>query len=1507
LENFDRFVKGINKELTPVGYFDTRKSKSKFRKKDGFDVSEASKSLETSVNQNIESGGIAAYYVKEDDGTTTKYNVIGAKEGKIDIDGIGKLNASDIVRSKTAYIRSVAGAQTQTKGAPTTTTPALQNAINLVNDVKSGTFAADTNSIDRLNNVAKENGIEVTPAMTPDDIVSELNKVVTKAAITPAQTAIPTGREVTPLPIKFEEISEGHKAFGQGLDKLVQDNAITPDGANLIKEIFRDTTPDVLLKASDIRTRENLRALGKYSKEVIQGKDKTPLRSWITLRKDLANETLIDPTNEPSLVFLHEYGHFAFDNVLNDTERQQVQDIYNKLKGEGKLVDYTKKGFAENDFNIKYLSKNPQEFMAQSFAEFVITQKNDNPTLQTILQKVYNSFKKALQRVAGRATTTEAQLLAPILEKMRIGREVAPAQPTATQPTTEQPVLREVAPGTYEYAGEIIEFEKADEKATSGTSIKDKVATFFKQTGLSEYAKRMEPRFLRFFGLGNRTPQLQRIIENIDAYTKRLAFQAKTISGRLKDAADKDNFNYNENKEQINKALITQAEGPSEAQLRDIEEISQTAGTNAGAKWLNDNLTQAERNNLEASNLEPSEWLTTNKSEEQARKYQYAIARAEKSARTLAVSEIRTANLNRSYQEAAAALNALPPNLKEEVLRARAELEAIYGKTIKGGVIPYGAKVTIGDKETDVEIAEIFWIQDNKAFADKIKQDPDKILALTRSMQSMYINNRIAEIKRENLQDGKLLTDDEARQIAEGEMSLAKAEEVAMSYINAAVNNPNKAFQNIIVPALKLTPDQALLGPAKILKDVVNKLSDPEIAYQQLVLNVAEQISFTQGFNRMKELGLAQGWIIDPAKGAVPEGYVLIDKSSIPALSRTFKGLYLDPIFVKEIQDTYQQQGDVGGFLRTMIGLNGMSMAAQTVFSAPRGYIRNFFGNSFIFFATGNYDLTQLGKELDVIASIVRQKGNPEVLNQINRLQELGVLDQNIDTNMIQNQIKIAKAGEAGILSKTLNAENSKKLLDWVSRAYNAGDNVWKLATFRLEEKTLNEAYKNGIPAEVAETQATLMPGTPEYKAKIEELAADRVKDSMVSFNRMNALGRLAKKPGYQSLMASFIGFTSEMIRIAHTNVRVAIKDINSGNDVLKRAGYRRLAGTMAAHSSIVALGFMMKDMFGIGEEEEEAARRTLAPWDKNATLLWWRDKDGNLNYFNTSFINPYSMVSADPIRAALTSWKDNDEKGVKALGKAMVSGLEQTFGGYVEPQIFTKAAAELAFNRKGDAQIYNPESSATEIASDIGSHLGDVLLPATIRQAKGLARAIGGEPDKQGKVTAISPAIVNFLFARSATVNPETAFRSRMFELNRRLRDSAKILTSEVKTKGRIDDEDVIASWNNANDSRYKVMSDAAKFYRDGLTLGVDPKKLDEVMKEAVISAEDTRAIKRGYIKPYSVSKNTLSQIPPERAQLLRQVMSESEPRPFRESGELNDAPGLEQKKPSQLGKDFI
>jgi hypothetical protein len=70
--------------------------------------------------------------------------------------------------------------------------------------------------------------------------------------------------------------------------------------------------------------------------------------------------------------------------------------------------------------------------------------------------------------------------------------------------------------------------------------------------------------------------------------------------------------------------------------------------------------------------------------------------------------------------------------------------------------------------------------------------------------------------------------------------------------------------------------------------------------------------------------------------------------------------------------------------------------------------------------------------------------------------------------------------------------------------------------------------------------------------------------------------------------------------------------------------------------------------IYDVSREEIEAARRYVAKWSKNSTLVPTRDKDGNLEIIDFSHLNAYDTL-VRPIQTVINSVQsgDTDKEGI--------------------------------------------------------------------------------------------------------------------------------------------------------------------------------------------------------------------------------------------------------------------
>ena len=567
------------------------------------------------------------------------------------------------------------------------------------------------------------------------------------------------------------------------------------------------------------------------------------------------------------------------------------------------------------------------------------------------------------------------------------------------------------------------------------------------------------------------------------------------------------------------------------------------------------------------------------------------------------------------------------------------------------------------------------------------------------------------------LAEGRLPDLKESMQAVSAEMRANKGriENLVKAFLDGAVADPRKAFQDVLVKQLNLDKAIAESTFSQAIKTALgDEVKTPSLTYAQILSKIAEPIANYKAFNYIREHAgpKGEGWLIraediadlgpDALRDYVPVSEL---ETRIPGFKNAFSGLWVPRGFVEEMESTYKIfTQDNGGVVQGMLFLNNLSLMAQTSLSPVRGPIRNFLSNPFLFLASGKYQLNELKPALTKAWAIVKQKDVKATLNQLEELYDLGIIDDQPDMGMAAEYFRIAKdkASQESLLNGILKGKWVEPTGDLASRWYTMGDNIWRIAMYEINQKTLRKAYGTRLPERLGGFEA----GTTEYEKVLKREASNWTKNEIPSYSRMNELVLIWKIPGISAVVGPFVGWRSEMIRVSYANLVQAYENIKNGraenNDVLIRDGYRRLGGTALAYSIPLAIAAWFLSMFDIDEEEEEAARATLPPWDKKATLIWWRNpKTGKLNYFNASFLTPFS-ITTDPMRVFGTTYKSDPDGGAKAFANAFGATMLEGLEGYFSPQIATKATAEALFNDSDGKQIYNTEDSLTNKMLDI-------------------------------------------------------------------------------------------------------------------------------------------------------------------------------------------------------------
>jgi len=453
------------------------------------------------------------------------------------------------------------------------------------------------------------------------------------------------------------------------------------------------------------------------------------------------------------------------------------------------------------------------------------------------------------------------------------------------------------------------------------------------------------------------------------------------------------------------------------------------------------------------------------------------------------------------------------------------------------------------------------------------------------------------------------------------------------------------------------------------------------------------------------------------------ESEELLEKSALKGLGGAssknvrspLENLYIDPAWKKAIDEGLEVAMPGGTFMRHWMKLKAGSQAMKTIYSIPT-HGRNIMGNTFIMLANGTLDPRFIGKGFKDIVKRFRGKLSPEETERLARYQELGILDSSVHVNSLRRAASEAfTSGPDGFLEKIAKRTGAtgravKKISDTMVKAYEAEDNLFKIANFEQQMKAFRKVFPDMSQIE------------------LERFVAQRTRDTMPNYNMVpKALKALRAAP-----IGNFLAFPAEMVRNATNLAKYTWKDItgqtakelreqaarqgikigNINERALKSLGYKRLAGMTAAATAGDAMVEVSKQIMGIDDEQEAALNEVVADWEKGTNKIFLspieKDSKGDLivDYLNLGPIDPYEYIKA-PTKMVAAAILNNEEYNEQAVRDNMTQAFRGLLSPFGDPSMVVQGMLDV-YTGKG----VNPDQS---LPSAMGASLVKSFSPGTL------------------------------------------------------------------------------------------------------------------------------------------------------------------------------------------------
>jgi len=235
---------------------------------------------------------------------------------------------------------------------------------------------------------------------------------VTSQEITqPALTSFESPKD---LERAFSDIGEGHRRFASRLSTMITFDAMTPEARDLIlATIYDNNVNDEYLQQIEVGPlTRGARPAGRGGvvTQPVQGKPDAITgqvtskgnKPFLGIRQGARLTSIKDRDFEFLDIFWHEYGHAGYYSLLTSDQKKLVSSEYKKTTRKGRSEFFLKGTARGLDRYADYYAKNESEWFAQSFSEWVITEKTSQtklvPLFEKILQRLKNVFEKLFQR-----------------------------------------------------------------------------------------------------------------------------------------------------------------------------------------------------------------------------------------------------------------------------------------------------------------------------------------------------------------------------------------------------------------------------------------------------------------------------------------------------------------------------------------------------------------------------------------------------------------------------------------------------------------------------------------------------------------------------------------------------------------------------------------------------------------------------------------------------------------------------------------------------------------------------------------------------------------------------------------------------------------------------------------------------------------------------------------------------------------------------------------------------
>lgn len=637
-----------------------------------------------------------------------------------------------------------------------------------------------------------------------------------------------------------------------------------------------------------------------------------------------------------------------------------------------------------------------------------------------------------------------------------------------------------------------------------------------------------------------------------------------------------------------------------------------------------------------------------------------------------------------------------------------------------------------------------------------------------------------------------------------------------------------------LIPRKDIAPEiRALLG----------EYADPRINYAKSVSKMSAMIANDKLLSTIRDMGI-NNFIFE--KDNRPPNATVQLAGEASEVYAPLNGMWTTPE-IKEAFEDAMGTGGGEGWLDTAIKINGFIKYGKTVLS-PTTAMRNVMSSYFFTVANGHFNQKYMKQAVAAFNAQVKGKVTDGESDYMKRLIKLGVVYDSANAGemvKMMTDVKVSQMleGKSGAAFDSL-----RWLTDKATGFYRFGDDFWKIVGFENEKAALIRTGMKEADAEV--------------------LAAERIQDTYPTYSRVGKAGVwLSRFP----LAGTFVSFPAEIVRTTGNMMKLAASEIKSDNPKIRAMGARRIVGITISSGGMFALSALSAAMFGVTDDEEEALRDMTADWQKNSTFIYaGRDSDGNLRYFDMSFLDPYGYWKR-PIEAMMRD---------QPVDKAIASSLSDMVSPFLGADITAGKILEVLSNKKqSGGQIYKENDTAIRKGADIAGHLALGLAPGAVNNAWRIGMAAGDVKRSTGKPYSLSDEMLALAGFRSSTFDPKVSLYYRTFDFNGSIAEARKELSGVLRDPNKVSDGEIKSAKERAKTKQEQAFKQMSRLIKAAQTGGASRPQVVQILLLAGISKHNVGFLLREQVPPVNLSDRSFESAM-KRAQLIMDNESAKEVR---------------------------